>query len=68
MVLSTEIYCHVGFESHLLNDPIEELELPEVVPPSIEMKAKSFSAELEVSSMTMCYPSLPLLTPFYTLL
>ena len=49
VVLYTEIYCRVGFEDHLLDDPMQDLELPEAVPPGVETnrKAKSFSQNLK---------------------
>ena len=49
VVLYTENYCGVGFVDHLLDDPMEDLELPEVVPPGVETnrKAKSFLQNLK---------------------
>ena len=53
MVSYTEIYCWVGFEAHLLDNPLEDLELPEAVAADLESnrRAKTLFAELEVSSI-----------------
>ena len=53
MAFYTEIYCRVGFQAHLLDDPLEDLELPEVVPADLESnrRANTLFAELDVSSI-----------------
>ena len=51
MVFCTEIYCRVGFEAQLLDDPLEDLDLPEVVAADLESNRRAKTTELEVSSI-----------------
>ena len=51
MVFCTEIYCWVGFEAYLLDTPLEDLNLPEVVAADLESNRRVKTTELEVSSI-----------------
>lgn len=46
MVFCTEIYCRVGFEGQLLDDPLEDLDLPEVVAADLESNRRAKTTEL----------------------
>ena len=53
VILHTEMYCRVGFEAHPPDQPPEDLELSEIVPPETNREGEVPFGELAVSSVKL---------------